>query len=152
MKALDSSVVVAALLGWHVAHERAEHAAAGNAVPAHALLETYSVLTRLPAPHRLSAEVAGQLLVAWFPPNRILVADDELASAVVGRLSGEGISGGAAYDALIGLTADQHGRELLTLDERATILGELKERLRRAIESEQFEIAADLRDKIRVME
>jgi protein arginine kinase activator len=38
------------------------------------------------------------------------------------------------------------------LDERATILGELKERLRRAIESEQFELAADLRDRIRVME
>jgi protein arginine kinase activator len=38
------------------------------------------------------------------------------------------------------------------LDEKATILGELKERLRRAIESEQFELAADLRDRIRVME
>jgi protein arginine kinase activator len=38
------------------------------------------------------------------------------------------------------------------LDERATILGELKERLRRAVESEQFELAADLRDRIRVME
>lgn len=38
------------------------------------------------------------------------------------------------------------------LDERSTILGELKERLRRAIESEQFEMAADLRDRIRVME
>lgn len=38
------------------------------------------------------------------------------------------------------------------LDERATILGELKERLRRAIETEQFELAADLRDRIRVME
>lgn len=38
------------------------------------------------------------------------------------------------------------------LDERATILGELKDRLRRAIESEQFELAADLRDRIRVME
>jgi protein arginine kinase activator len=38
------------------------------------------------------------------------------------------------------------------LDERATILGELKERLRRAIETEQFELAADLRDRIRVIE
>ena len=38
------------------------------------------------------------------------------------------------------------------LDENATILGELKERLRRAIESEQFELAADLRDRIRVIE
>ncbi len=38
------------------------------------------------------------------------------------------------------------------LDEKATILGELKERLRRAIETEQFEVAADLRDRIKVME
>jgi len=38
------------------------------------------------------------------------------------------------------------------LDEHATILGELKERLRRAVESEQFELAADLRDRIRVIE
>jgi protein arginine kinase activator len=38
------------------------------------------------------------------------------------------------------------------LDENATILGELKDRLRRAIESEQFELAADLRDRIRVIE
>ena len=36
--------------------------------------------------------------------------------------------------------------------ERGAVLGELKERLRRAIESEQFEVAADLRDRIRVIE
>jgi protein arginine kinase activator len=36
--------------------------------------------------------------------------------------------------------------------ERAAVLGELKDRLRRAIESEQFELAADLRDRIKVME
>jgi protein arginine kinase activator len=36
--------------------------------------------------------------------------------------------------------------------ERANTLGELRERLRRAIESEQFELAADLRDRIRTME
>jgi protein arginine kinase activator len=40
----------------------------------------------------------------------------------------------------------------LELLERATTLGELRERLRRAIESEQFELAADLRDRIRVLE
>jgi protein arginine kinase activator len=38
------------------------------------------------------------------------------------------------------------------LSEQATMLGELRERLRRAIESEQFELAADLRDRIRVLE
>jgi protein arginine kinase activator len=36
--------------------------------------------------------------------------------------------------------------------ERSAVLGELKDRLRRAIESEQFELAADLRDRIRVLE
>ncbi len=38
------------------------------------------------------------------------------------------------------------------LPEQLTILGELRERLRRAIESEQFEEAAQLRDRIRVLE
>ena len=38
------------------------------------------------------------------------------------------------------------------LFERASTLVELRERLQRAIETEQFEVAADLRDKIRVME
>lgn len=36
--------------------------------------------------------------------------------------------------------------------ERSAVLGELRERLRRAIEGEQFELAADLRDRIKVME
>jgi protein arginine kinase activator len=35
---------------------------------------------------------------------------------------------------------------------RTSELAELRERLRRAIEQEQFELAADLRDRIRVME
>jgi protein arginine kinase activator len=36
--------------------------------------------------------------------------------------------------------------------ERAAKLGELRDRLRRAIDAEQFELAADLRDRIRVLE
>lgn len=36
--------------------------------------------------------------------------------------------------------------------ERASLLGELRDKLRRAIESEQFELAADLRDRIRVLD
>ena len=35
------------------------------------------------------------------------------------------------------------------VSERASVLLELRERLRRAIEAEQFELAADLRDRIR---
>jgi len=36
--------------------------------------------------------------------------------------------------------------------QRDTTLGELRDKLRRAVESEQFELAADLRDRIRVIE
>lgn len=57
------------------------------------------------------------------------------------RVHGNSRHGGRTYQA-----------PMPELDERATILGELKERLRRAIETEQFELAADLRDRIRVME
>ena len=37
-------------------------------------------------------------------------------------------------------------------DQRDVVLRELRERLRRAIEAEQFEVAAELRDRIKVME
>jgi protein arginine kinase activator len=36
--------------------------------------------------------------------------------------------------------------------QRASTLVELRDRLRRAIEQEQFELAADIRDRIRVLE
>jgi protein arginine kinase activator len=36
--------------------------------------------------------------------------------------------------------------------QQAVTLGELRDRLKRAIESEQFELAADIRDRIRVLE
>jgi protein arginine kinase activator len=42
--------------------------------------------------------------------------------------------------------------EAMTQPPQATMLGELRDRLRAAIESEQFELAADLRDRIRVLE
>jgi protein-arginine kinase activator protein McsA len=38
------------------------------------------------------------------------------------------------------------------MPEPLTILGELRQQLRRAIETEQFEEAAQLRDRIRVLE
>ena len=64
--AVDSSVLVAALLGWHEHHVAAFRvldavlAADDDLVlPVHALIETYAVLTRLPAPHRLSPKAAA---------------------------------------------------------------------------------------------
>lgn len=121
MIALDTSVVVAAVLGWHEAHDQARRAARGGGIPAHALLESYSVLTRLPAPHRVAPGVASSLIAGWFPPERILVPSSELTRSVMGRLAAAGIGGGAAYDALVGLTAAEHGAELRTRDQRAAV-------------------------------
>lgn len=121
MIALDTSVVVAALLGWHEAHESARRAAGGAVIPAHALLESYSVLTRLPAPHRVAPAVASTLLAGWFPPERILHPGPDLGGSIVARLADAGIGGAAVYDALVALTAAGHGAELRTRDRRAAV-------------------------------
>ena len=119
MIALDTSVVVPTLLGWHEAHESSREAARGAAIPAHALVESYSVLTRLPAPHRVTPTVASTLLAGSFPPARILHPAPALAASIVPRLADAGIAGGAASDALVALTAVEHGAELRTRDRRA---------------------------------
>jgi predicted nucleic acid-binding protein len=119
LSAVDSSVVVAALAQWHEAHDLARKAAHGQSMPAHAFMESYAVLTRLPVPRRLDANTAHKLLTAWFPLRRILHPHRGFAGAFVGRMARAGVSGGAAYDALVALTAAAHGEELLTRDRRA---------------------------------
>jgi predicted nucleic acid-binding protein len=119
MTAVDTSVAVAALTAWHAAHRSARTAAADASIPAHARLETYSVLTRLPPPHRLSADVAAQLLARWFPDADVIVPSARLSRALVDRCRGVGVDGGAVYDALVGLTAAESKQTLLTRDARA---------------------------------
>ena len=66
--AADTSVIVASLLTWHEHHapsRRALETAMDDAplvIPVPALVESYAVLTRLPAPHRLSPRDAHVLL------------------------------------------------------------------------------------------
>jgi predicted nucleic acid-binding protein len=117
--AVDTSVAVAALASWHADHEAARLAAANAAIPAHARLETYSVLTRLPPPHRVSAELASELLAAWFPKAETLVPSARLSRSIVERCSRLGIEGGAVYDAVVALTIAESRRTLITRDERA---------------------------------
>jgi hypothetical protein len=112
-------VAVAALAGWHVAHEPSRLAAENAALPAHARLETYSVLTRLPPPHRLAPDVVATLLGRWFDGARTLTPSPLLSVSIVDRCSERGIDGGAVYDALVGLTAAEAGASLLTRDRRA---------------------------------
>src|SRR3989441_13166825 len=57
-RSADSSVVVAAFASWHETHDSARRVLDGALrLVAHCALETYSVLTRLPPPHRAPGDV-----------------------------------------------------------------------------------------------
>jgi len=114
----DTSVLVPALVSWHESHAAARSALVDvTAVPAHVLLETYSVLTRLPAPQRLSPRIAADAVAALPWPALSLSARNR--GALVSELGDHGISGGGVYDALIAATAREHGLTLLSRDRRA---------------------------------
>jgi predicted nucleic acid-binding protein len=119
MIAVDTSVVVAAFATWHEAHRSAVAALARKPrVPAHVMLETYSVLTRLPPPHRAPADVVMSFLVARFP-HAPLTLPGESHRALLREAATADLTGGSIYDALIGATARHAGATLLTRDRRA---------------------------------
>lgn len=64
----DTSVAVPALLASHLAHVQVQDQLAGRVLglTAHAALETYSVLTRLPGDARLSLDDASTLIAERF--------------------------------------------------------------------------------------
>lgn len=119
--------MVAAVCGWHVRHA----AAAGEierrldrgermAIAAHAIAETYAVLTRLPAPHRLAPSDAWTLVRVNFVDNAALVTLDGPAQvAALEHLASEGIGGGRTYDGLIAAcAAASRATVLLTFNRR----------------------------------
>lgn len=77
-QAPDTSIVVAALLADHPAHEAASDAlAACRTTIAHVAAETYSVLTRLPPPHRADAATAAEVLAKRLPPAHVTLEASE---------------------------------------------------------------------------
>ncbi len=119
MKAADTSLVVAAFASWHESHEAARRALDGGLrLVEHCALETYSVLTRLPPPHRVSGDLARDFLAARFALPYLRLGEQAYRDFILG-LADHGISGGAAYDALVAATAAASGAELLTCDRRA---------------------------------
>lgn len=62
MIAVDTSIVVAAFASWHEAHEAARGALSEEPrLPAQVAVESYSVLTRLPPPHRAESSIVVAL-------------------------------------------------------------------------------------------
>jgi len=119
VRAVDTSVVVAAFASWHEYHERARKALDGGArLIDHCALETYSVLTRLPPPHRCTGAVVRDFLRLRFT-GPFLRLDGRTYKEFVLKLPEHAVTGGAAYDALVAATAVAHSAELITCDRRA---------------------------------
>lgn len=115
----DSSVVIAAFAEWSEHHEAAVEALGDvRDLVSHVELETYSVLTRLPEPFCADPSLVADYLREDFSGERLVLADRERGQ-LVDRLAGLSISGGAVYDAIVGLTAHEHGHRLLSCDRRA---------------------------------
>jgi predicted nucleic acid-binding protein len=125
MIAVDTSVVVAAFASWHEAH-RSAAAVLGRRprVPAHVLIETFSVLTRLPPPHRVHGKIVAAFLRERFeePP---LTLSSNAYLPLLARAADAGVVGGSLYDLLVGATAAHAKARLLTRDRRAIATYEL---------------------------
>ena len=113
---LDTSCLVAAVCGWHRHHdatrreiERREAAGEKLVLAAHSMAETYSVLTRLPEPHRLRPDDALALIETNWGDSRLVALAGADYRATLRRCRDVGIGGGAVYDALIASCARKAG-------------------------------------------
>ncbi len=69
MSAVSSSLVLVDLVRCDEARRLVQREARGKAIPAHALIATYAVPTRISLPLRLDPRTAFELLSAWSPSS-----------------------------------------------------------------------------------
>ena len=108
----DTSGLIAAVSSWHEHHERTrseierrERSDEQMVVAGHSLAETYSVLTRLPAPHRLRADDAIALIESnWRDTPIVHLTGSEMWGALR-EAQRRKMIGGQMYDALIAVAA-----------------------------------------------
>jgi predicted nucleic acid-binding protein len=119
VKAVDSSVVVAAFASWHEHHVIARKAMASRPrLVAHAAVESYSVLTRLPPPHRAQPSIVHTFITERFT-DPFLTLSQTGYQELLATVAASHILGGPTYDALIAFTAAEHQATLMSLDQRA---------------------------------
>lgn len=125
--AADATVLVAAVVAWHERHRGAsaavETALARKAlvVPAPALVESYAILTKLPAQHRLAHADAFHLLRSSFSPARLAGARTRDTWSLLRRWSVGAIGGSDAYDAMVVEIAKEAGAKTLLTFRRAEL-------------------------------
>jgi len=122
--AVDTSVVVAGFASWHEGHGPAAAVLTRKPrVPAHVLVETYSVLTRLPPPHRAQSDIVTAFLTQRFRDTPLTLAPRAWLR-LLDQAAELGVTGGGVYDALVAATARHAGATLLTRDRRAAAVYE----------------------------
>jgi len=130
--AVDTSVIVAALAPWQERHRAARRAIdellaqRSLIVPWHALMEAYSVLTRVPLPIRFAPKEALRLLNETFGNVPVVGLSPGDVWSLIAEFAARGIFGGRIYDAAIARAARDAGAQaILTLDVRDfELLGE----------------------------
>ncbi|WP_343599518.1 PIN domain-containing protein [Mycobacterium sp.] len=115
---VDTSVALPALSELHEFHDAAFDAVSEHraGIAAHALFETYAVLTRHPVLRVVPAQALA-LLDSTFTHRAALTAT--ATDRALQALAAAGIGGKATYDGLVAATAVEAGLPLLTLDRRA---------------------------------
>jgi predicted nucleic acid-binding protein len=123
----DATVAVAAVIGWHERHRQAaaaiESALARKALvlPASVLVESYAVITRLPAQHRLAHADAFHLLRSSFLAARVAGLRTRDTWSMLRRWSVDSVGGGDAYDAMVIEAAREAGAKMLLTFRRAEL-------------------------------
>lgn len=122
--ALDTNVIVAGLLSWHEHYEVAAVHLIGLlestveiVLPLPALVEAYSVMTRLPPPRRLASKDAIEILKSFRHRVTLVGLDGDEGWDLLEDLGQRSITGGTTYDGLILACARKGGaRRLLTFN------------------------------------
>ncbi|MDQ4038308.1 MAG: PIN domain-containing protein [Actinomycetota bacterium] len=115
----DTSVVVAAFGRWHARHEAARDAVrTSERLIGHVAVESFSVLTRLPAPRRAPSRLVREFLDHHWPGSWLSMDGTGYRQLLTAAAGGQAI-GGAIYDALIAVSARESGHTIVSLDERA---------------------------------
>lgn len=112
-------MVVPSLASWHEHHAIALDAIRQvRVIPAQVLLETVSVLSRLPGGLAQPLSVITSILAESFPDDPLTLPGNGYR-ALLESLTHVGARGGTVYDGVVGATAHHHGATLLSLDRRA---------------------------------
>ncbi|MGD2089831.1 MAG: PIN domain-containing protein [Candidatus Aminicenantes bacterium] len=124
---LDTSVLVAAMVEAHPAHDRAlpwmQKVKAGTdvgIVAAHSIAELYAVLSILPVQPRISPAIANKLIQQdVFEICEIVTLTNQDYNKIIKHLSESNLVGGVTYDAVILYTALKVGIDrIITLNKK----------------------------------